>query len=214
MRIFGSDSGFSRFMNLLFDILYVGILWTVCSLPLITAGASATAAYYAMSKCVRHKTGYIGREFFRSFKENFRQITLLTILFWLIAGVLAVDLYYVWNNESSLNNTLFVILTFVSFLVSGLAVYICPILSRFHRKNIELIKTAAYVLFKFLPLTIAILLVFVIACVGIFLMPWAIFVIPGAYLFALSFPMEYILGKMMPDVDEDSEEAQKWYYQK
>lgn len=201
-------------MNLLFDILYVGILWTVCSLPLITAGASATAAYYAMSKCVRHKTGYIGREFFRSFKENFRQITLLTILFWLIAGVLAVDLYYVWNNESSLNNTLFVILTFVSFLVSGLAVYICPILSRFHRKNIELIKTAAYVLFKFLPLTIAILLVFVIACVGIFLMPWAIFVIPGAYLFALSFPMEYILGKMMPDVDEDSEEAQKWYYQK
>lgn len=212
-RIFGSDNAFSRFMNLLFDILYVGILWTVCSIPLITAGASATAAYYAMSKCVRHKTGYIGREFFRSFRENFRQITLLTLLFWLAAGILSIDLYYVWNHESRLNNALFVILLFIAFVVSGLVIYICPILSRFHKKNTELIKTAAYVLFKFLPLTAAILLVFAIACIGIFLMPWAIFVIPGVYLFALSFPMEHILGRMMPPVEEDSEEAQKWYYQ-
>lgn len=212
-RIFGSDNAFSRFMNLLFDILYVGILWTVCSIPLITAGASATAAYYAMSKCVRHKTGYIGREFFRSFRENFRQITLLTLLFWLTAGILSVDLYYVWNHESRLNNALFVILLFIAFVVSGLVIYICPILSRFHKKNTELIKTAAYVLFKFLPLTVAILLVFAIACIGIFLMPWAILVIPGVYLFALSYPMEHILGRMMPPVEEDSEEAQKWYYQ-
>ena len=213
MKIFGSDTVFSRFMNMLFDILYVGILWTVCSIPLISAGAAATAAYYAMSKCVRHKTGYIGREFIHSFKENFRQITLLTLVFWAVAGVLAVDLYYVWNHESGLNNALFVILLFVAFLVAGLTVYICPLLSRFHKRNTELIKTAAYVLFKFLPLTIVILFVFMIACVGIFLMPWAVFVIPGVYLFALSFPMEYVLGKLMPPVEEDSEEAQKWYYQ-
>lgn len=213
MKIFNSDSGFSRFMNLLFDILYVGILWLVCSLPIITAGASATAAYYAMSKCVRHKTGYIGREFWHSFKANFRQIVLLTLLFWFVVGVLAIDLYYVWTHESKLNNALFVILLFIFFVVAGIAVYICPILSRFHKQNMDLIRTALYVLFRYLPLTIAIQIVFVIACVGIFLMPWAVLVIPGGYLFALSYPMEYILGKMMPPVEEDSEEAQKWYYQ-
>lgn len=213
MRIFESDSGFSRFMNVLFDILYVGILWLVCSLPLITAGASATAAYYAMSKCVRHKTGYIGREFFHSFRANFRQITPLTLLFWLVEGVLAIDLYYVWTNENQLNNALFIVLLFILFAVAGIAVYICPILSRFHKKNMELIRTALYVLFRYLPITIAILIVFIVACLGIFLMPWAVFFIPGGYLYALSFPMERILGKMMPPVDEDSEEAQKWYYQ-
>lgn len=213
MRIFSSDSGFSRFMNVLFDILYVGVLWLVCSLPLITAGASATAAYYAMSKCVRHKTGYIGREFFHSFKANFRQITPLTLLFWLIEGVLAIDLYYVWTNENQLNNALFIVLLLILFVVAGIAIYICPILSRFDKKNMELIRTSLYVIFRYLPITIAIQIVFIVACLGIFLMPWAVLFIPGGYLYALSFPMEQILGKMMPPVEEDSEEAQKWYYQ-
>lgn len=213
INLFSSDSGFSRFMNLLFDILYVGILWIAGCIPLVTAGASTTAAYYAMAKCVRHKTGYIGREFCQSFKSNFRQIVPLTLVFWVAAGVLAVDLYYIWNHESRLNNTLFVILVFLCFLVAGLVVYICPLLSRFDKKNTELIKTAAYLLFKFLPLTIVVMLVFALTCVAVYLMPWAVFVLPGVYLFALSFPMEYVLKKLMPPVEEDSEEAQKWYYQ-
>lgn len=49
---------------------------------------------------------------------------------------------------------------------------------------------------------------------GVYLMPWAVLVIPGVYLYVLSFPMEWILHKLMPDVEEDSEEAKKWYYQK
>lgn len=213
MKIFSSDSAFSRFMNLLSEILYVGILWIVCCIPLVTAGASTTAAYYAMAKCVRHKTGYIGKEFVHSFKSNFRQILPLTLAFGAVSGVLAVDLVYVWNHEGKLNNTLFVILVFMCFLVSGLTVYICPLLSRFRKKNTELIKTAAYVMFKFLPLTLAMLVVFALACAAVYLMPWAVLVLPGVYLFGLSFPMEYVLRKLMPPVEEDSEEAQKWYYQ-
>lgn len=213
MRIFDADSGFSRFMSLLFDIFYVGVLWLVCSLPLITAGASATAAYYAMAKCVRYKTGYIGREFWHSFKANFRQIVPLTVLFWILVAVLSIDLFYIWNDENEFNNTLFLTLLFILFVLTGMTAYLCPILSRFEKKNIQLIKTAIYVFFRYLPITIAIQIVSVIAFVGIFLMPWAVLFIPGLYLFALSYPMEYILRKMMPPVEEDSEEAQMWYYQ-
>ena len=213
MKIFSSDSTFSRLMNLLCDILYVGILWVLCCIPLITAGASTTAAYYAMSKCVRHKTGYIGKEFLQSFKSNFRQILPLTLIFWVVVCVLAVDIYYLWNHESKLNNTLLMILVFLCFLIAGLVIYICPLLSRFDKKNTNLLKTAAYVLFKFLPLTIGILFVFMIACIAVYLMPWAIFIIPGVYMFALTFPMEYVLKQFMPPVEEESEEAQKWYYQ-
>ena len=35
---------------------------------IVTIGAATTAAYYTMSKSVRRKTGYIGKEFFHSFK--------------------------------------------------------------------------------------------------------------------------------------------------
>ena len=212
--MFKSDGIFSRFMNCLFDILYVGILWIVCSLPVFTVGASTTAAYYAMAKCVRYKTGYIGREFFKSFRGNLKQSLPLTLLFYLAAGVWVTDIIYVWRHESSLNNAVFVVLLLLGLLISGVTVYCCPLLSRFQKKNLELLKTAAYLLFKFLPVTLGILLVFALSCVGVYLMPWAVLVIPGVYLYALSFPMEWILHKLMPKVEEDSEEAQKWYYQK
>ncbi len=68
-------------------------------------------------------------------------------------------------------------------------------------------------MFKYLPVTILILFVFGTPCILICLMPWAILIIPGAYMFGLTFPMEAILKRMMPKVDEESEEAEKWYYQ-
>lgn len=211
--MFRSDNLFSRFMNVLFDVICIGVLWVVCSVPVITAGAAATAAYYAMSKTVRHKTGYAAKEFFHSFRFNFRQSIPLTIAFWIILIVLGVDIWYVWMNDSRMNSAVFMVLVFVLFLTAGITIYACPILSRFDKGNLELIKTAGFVMFKYLPVTIPLLFIFGAACILIYLMPWAILIIPGAYMFGLTFPMEAILKKMMPEADEGSEEAEKWYYQ-
>ncbi len=206
------EGKFSRFMNRLADILYVGLLWLLASLPLVTAGAAATAGYYAMAKCVRHRTGYIGREFWHSFKGNFLQMLPLSLLFLGAAAVLAVDLPYLWVNDSKKNSALFMLLLFVAFLLLGLALYACPLLSRFEKKNLELLKTAAVVMFKFLPVTVGLLLFLALCVAAVYLMPWAVFVLPGLYLYVLSYPMEWILRKLMPKVEADSEEAQKWYY--
>ena len=211
--MFRSDSLFSRFMNVLFDILYVGILWLLCSVPIVTAGAAATAAYYTMAKTVRYKTGYVGREFFHSFKSNFKQTLPLTGSFIVITAVLGIDIWYVWTHDSKVNSALFMILIFVAFIVAGVMPYIFPLLSRFDKKNIELLKITLFIMFKYLPLTLGIIIVFLVFCIGIYLMPWAILVFPGIYLYLLSFPMEKILRAMMPPVEEGSDEAEKWYYQ-
>ncbi len=206
------EGKFSRFMNRLGDILYVGLLWLIASVPLVTAGAAATAGYYAMSKCVRHRTGYIWREFWHSFKGNFRQMLPLTLLFLIATAVLAVDLPYLWMNNSKANSALFMLLLLVAFLVLGLALYACPLLSRFEKKNLGLLRMTFVVMFRFLPVTVGLLLFLALCIVAVYLMPWAVFVLPGVYLYALSYPMEWILRKLMPKVAEDSEEAQKWYY--
>lgn len=211
--MFRSDNLFSRFMNVLFDVICIGVLWVVCSIPLITAGAAATAAYYAMAKTVRYKTGYAGREFLHSFRNNFRQSASLSVLFLGVMAVLFVDIWYVWTNDSRVNSAVFMVLLFILFLVCSIAVYACPVLSRFEKSNLELIKTAAFVMFRYLPVTIFLLFGFGVMCVGIYLMPWAILLLPGVYLFFLTFPMEHILRKLMPATCEGSEEAGKWYYQ-
>lgn len=212
-KIFSNDSKFARFMNTLADVLYIGILWLICSIPIITAGASATAAYYAMAKCVRHSEGKPTKEFFHSFRANFRQTVGMSILFVLIALGLAADMIYLWGNENPTNDAIFIVLVLIAFVFAALVAYIFPVLSRFDKRNLELIKTALFLCFKYLPITIGILVVFFVACIGVYLMPWAILVIPGVYLYALTFPMEWILRKLMPPVEEGSEEADKWYYQ-
>lgn len=211
--MFRSDNLFSRFMNVLFDIICIDVLWLICSVPVITAGAAVTAAYYAMAKSVRYKTGYAAREFFHSFRCNMKQSIPLTILSEIVMAVLFLDIWYVWINDSKGNSAVFMILMLILFLVMGTIVYSGPLLSRFEKGNIELIKTSAVIMFRFLPVTVGILLFFLAACIGIYLMPWAVLVIPGVYLYGLTFPVERIMKKLMPAVEEGSKEAEKWYYQ-
>lgn len=212
-KVFSNESKFARFMNKLADILCIGILWIVCSIPIITAGASATAAYYAMAKSVRHNEGRPTKEFFRSFRMNFGQTVLLTIPLLLIVITLIIDMIFLWGNENKINDAIFMVLLLVAVVVVSLIVYVFPLLSRFDKGSFELIKMGLYICFKYLPMTIGILAMIFFACIGVYLMPWAILVIPGVYLYALTFPMEWILKKFMPPVDEESEEADKWYYQ-
>lgn len=210
--MFQNDSAIGRIMNLLVDILYVGILWVITSLPIVTAGTATVAAYYAMSKSVRRKTGYIGKEFMRSFKTNFRQSLPLTILFLIILAVLSIDIWYVWTNDSKTNSSIFMVLVLILFLFAGIAIYIFPLLSRFVTGNVNLFRMAFVVMFRFLPVTALMMLFTVAAGIGIYLMPWTVFVIPGGYLYALTFPMEWVMKKIMPAAEEGSDEAEKWYY--
>ncbi|MBQ4536266.1 MAG: YesL family protein [Lachnospiraceae bacterium] len=210
--MFQNDSAIGRIMNLLVDILYVGILWVVTSLPIVTAGTATVAAYYAMSKSVRRKTGYIGKEFMRSFKTNFRQSLPLTILFLIILAVLSIDIWYVWTNDSKTNSSIFMVLVLILFLFAGIAIYSFPLLSRFVTGNVNLFRMAFVVMFRFLPVTALMMLFTMVAGIGIYLMPWTVFVIPGGYLYALTFPMEWVMKKIMPAAEEGSDEAEKWYY--
>mgnify|MGYP002587022224 CR=1 FL=1 len=79
-NIFGFDGSFINFCDKLFDVMALGFLWILCSLPIITIGASSTALYYAMVKCIKKGDGYIAKEFFRSFRMNLISGTILWVL--------------------------------------------------------------------------------------------------------------------------------------
>jgi uncharacterized membrane protein YesL len=81
MGIFRVDSPFYRFLSRFVDVLVLNFWLLVCSIPIVTAGASITAAFSVTMKMVNEEEGYITRSFFRSFKENFKQGTYL----WLIS---------------------------------------------------------------------------------------------------------------------------------
>lgn len=97
--IFHPDNPVVRFFVKLSYIWVLNILWLVCSLPLFTIGASTTALLYASMKLLKDE-GTPVQNFFRSFRENFRQSTAIFLLYLGAGAVLALDLVY-WNRQGN-----------------------------------------------------------------------------------------------------------------
>ena len=79
--LFNYDNPVWRFIGKFWDVLILNVLWLVCSIPIVTIGASTTAMYYVTLKLARDEDGYTIRSFFKSFKENFRQATVIWLIF-------------------------------------------------------------------------------------------------------------------------------------
>lgn len=93
-NLFNYDNPVWHFIGKLGDIIILNILWTICSIPLFTIGASTTALYYCTLKLVRDEENGTIRMFFKSFKENFRQATIIWLLMAFVGLILGFDLYF------------------------------------------------------------------------------------------------------------------------
>lgn len=90
-----------RFMIKVGYIWWLNILWLVCSLPIITIGASTTALIYSCMK-LHKEEGYATKNFFHSFKENFKQSTVIWLIYIAVGAILGADLYF-WKMQSNGN---------------------------------------------------------------------------------------------------------------
>ena len=117
MQFFSYESPFSQVLLKLAYSCYLNVLWFVCSIPIFTIGASTTALYSVTLKIVREREGDLTRQFFKAFRENFRQATVL----WLIllgAGLfLAGDGYILYHLFRSSRGAAAILWTLVSALV-------------------------------------------------------------------------------------------------
>ncbi len=96
--IFNPDNVVFRAIAKIGYVWYLNILWLVCSLPIVTIGASTTALIYSCMK-LRHEDGYVTKNFFHSFKENFKQSTAIWLIYAVVGALLALAMIF-WNNAT------------------------------------------------------------------------------------------------------------------
>ena len=87
MKLFNPESRFMEALSTISDLMILNLVTLVCCLPVITIGAALTGMHYVLLKMVRREEGYIVRSYFKSFKENFLQATIIWILFLLFLGI-------------------------------------------------------------------------------------------------------------------------------
>jgi len=90
--IFRFDSKPMRFLSFAGDLIILNVLFLVCSLPVITVGASASAMYTMTLRMRRDEvSGGTINGFFRAFAQNFKKGTLLWLLYAAAGALLIYD---------------------------------------------------------------------------------------------------------------------------
>ncbi len=210
--LFSQDGRFARFMNLLWSLIVASALWIVCSLPVVTAGAAASAAYYALAKTARfHAGGSTASEFLHSFKQNLRQSLPLSAGLTAALAVVVVEAMYLYS-DADVPLWFLYVFYLMALLLAALGMYVWPCLSRFEMGNLALLRMGVVLMFRYLHITLALLLGLAALLAGIWLMPWGLPVFPGLAVYLETFLMERVLLRCSPKPEEGSPEAKKWYY--
>ena len=142
--LFNYDSGLFRALDKLGSLFILNLLTLVCSIPLITAGVSFTALYYVTMKMVRDEETYVTKDFFRSFKQNFRQGTVIWLILLAIGTVLFVDYRIMAANRDTIPVAgAFMVFSMICavFLIVETA-YVFPVLAKFYNTIRQTMKNA------------------------------------------------------------------------
>ncbi|MDE5892756.1 MAG: DUF624 domain-containing protein [Acetatifactor sp.] len=166
MKFFSVDSAFYKFIVRLWDLIQLNFCWLLCSLPIVTVGASTVAACSVALKMAEDTEGYIVRSFFKAFKENLKggiPLGLLTLV-----AVYAVYLdFQFWSATESV---LFLVMGIVAIFVFIMGLlYAFPLMARYENSFIRTLKNSYDISTRFFLQTL--LTVFIVA-VEIVLFLW------------------------------------------
>ena len=123
------------------DLIVINLLFVLCSLPVVTIGASATAMHYCLRRW-REGEGKIAGDFFKSFRLNLRQATILWVIFLILAAILAANFVLIRNWTGPVYQTVMVMLMVVSAVLLMWVSVVFPFLARFDNTTGKIGKNA------------------------------------------------------------------------
>ncbi len=155
-RMFSTDNLVMQWITKFACAAYLNVLWLICCLPVVTAGASTTALFYVAERMARDEEGSIARDFFRSFRQNFRQATGIWLILLAAGALLGADGYVLWHLRYT--NGFWTICLAVLFAAAGayavVLMYIFPLLARFENSTKEMFKNALMIGVRYLFCTV------------------------------------------------------------
>ena len=163
MNLFNIDNPIMQFLSRITDIVILNFLFIICSLPVITVGASMTALYSVTLKMVKNEESYIFKSFFQAFKNNFMHSTVSWMIL-LAAGIVAwMDYRALGIAGGSFSRVFSVVLIPICIILLFTSVYIFPFIARFENTIRNSLKNAFFISIAQLPYTVLLLLLLALA---------------------------------------------------
>ncbi|MGN0402425.1 MAG: YesL family protein [Acetatifactor sp.] len=191
MKLFDLDSPLMQGLTKMADLMWLNILTIICCLPVVTAGAALTALNYMSLKIVRSEECYITKGFFTSFKQNFRQATVIWLIFLAVIAILGCD-FYIMATSGSQGGITYILITAAALFVLFALMFVFPVLAKFDNTIFRTMKNALLVSAVQFPKTIVMIILYAIPVLLFIYVPA---VIPLTLMFGMSLPA-WISAKM------------------
>ena len=93
-KLFEPDGLFARGMCYVYYLVVINVLWLVCSLPVVTFGASSAALYACLFRLLEGDDTRPVRRFFAAFGENWKRATAAWLAVLAVLALLLFDWYF------------------------------------------------------------------------------------------------------------------------
>lgn len=210
--MFKLDSPLMNFLGRVADIMILNVLFLVFCIPVFTAGAALSAAYYICFKMVRNEENYIVRGFWKAFKENFKQGTVIWLILLVVFGLLAADYRIILYSGIEFARWIRIAMVTVTGIVLLGVVFIFPLQARFINPVKNTIKNAFLMALSHLPTALLLVAVYALPVVVLYLVPQSLPVLLilgfGVILYIKSMLIMRVFKKYEDALVETAPEAQ------
>lgn len=189
---FNTEHPLFQFLARVFDLVFLNALWLFMCTPVITAGAATSALFTITMKMAGNEEGYIVRGFFRAFRDNFVQSTILWLIALLSGAVIGIDIWFFVRTETSLGKVLFILVAVVLFFYILTLLFLFPLQAKFRNRTPEILKNAFLISVSNIPYSLLLLLIVILTLTGLYVFPWI-----GSFIFSLyAFGTSFIFNKI------------------
>lgn len=153
MKFFDYNSGFMRFSLLLSRLTILNLIWLLCCIPLVTAGASTAAQYYSIRQLMNGDTA-VFKNFRAGMKLYWKGATLTWLILAVLSAVFFMAYYILTTADIPARAALLSIaaLAFLTLLLTMLWVY--PVMINFAGNLREIFFNAFIFTFMYAPITL------------------------------------------------------------
>ena len=168
-ELFNLNSPWVQRFAMLTNLVCLNILWLVCCIPVFTAGAATAALYHTVFLYHNKEDDAVLRPFFRAFRTNFKQSTLLFLP--LFAALLLVVFDLVYLASYGKGTAVLFLLILVILLLMGMLIHLFPLIARFDMNAKALLRTAFSLTALHLPGTLTVIALLVLPVVLLLFFP-------------------------------------------
>ena len=154
-NLFNIDSPLMHFLGKVADLMILNLLFLITCVPIFTIGASLTALHYVTLRMVSDEDSAVSRDYLRSFKQNFRQATIIWLILITFALLITYDIRLVWNGAGYVNTVMKILSIIASVALVMVILYVFAILAKFHNSVKGTIRNAVAISLSAFPRTLS-----------------------------------------------------------